>query len=102
MTHYLVCSFTASVLNPWCCAGDEMSSDCNGGVKRRATHAGSWYTSDGRQLRHELDQWLARADSGPGAPGPARAIISPHAGYRYCGACGAHAFKQVRQRFDVN
>jgi MEMO1 family protein len=25
---------------------------------RRASHAGSWYTSDGRQLSRQLDQWL--------------------------------------------
>lgn len=25
----------------------------------------------------------------------ARAIIGPHAGYRYCGACAAHAYKAI-------
>nr|XP_002731317.1 PREDICTED: protein MEMO1-like [Saccoglossus kowalevskii] len=61
---------------------------------RRATHAGSWYTRSGKDLSAELDQWLQ------GAPldshySPARAIIAPHAGYAYCGKCGAHAYKQV-------
>ena len=31
---------------------------------RRASHAGSWYTADGRQLRAELDDWLRKADQG--------------------------------------
>jgi predicted class III extradiol MEMO1 family dioxygenase len=35
---------------------------------RRATHAGSWYTSDGRQLRAELDNWLRKADQERNSP----------------------------------
>jgi AmmeMemoRadiSam system protein B len=58
---------------------------------RKASHAGSWYVSDGRQLRAELDHWLRAVETGP-AP---RAIIVPHAGYRYSGACAAHAYRQV-------
>lgn len=60
---------------------------------RQATHAGSWYTSDGRQLRAELDGWLNAV--GGASRGPARAIIGPHAGYRYCGACAAYAYRQI-------
>ena len=59
---------------------------------RRATHAGSWYTSNGNTLNAELENWLQRA--GP-IEKPARAIIGPHAGYRYCGACAAHAYNQI-------
>lgn len=61
-------------------------------VVRRATHAGSWYTSNGNELSRELGNWLQRA--GP-CEQPARAIIGPHAGYRYCGACAAHAYSQI-------
>ena len=53
-------------------------------TSRRATHAGSWYTNHGQELSRELENWLVRA--GP-CDNPARAIIAPHAGYRYCGAC---------------
>ena len=53
-------------------------------TSRRATHAGSWYTNHGQELSRELKNWLVRA--GP-CDNPARAIIAPHAGYRYCGAC---------------
>ncbi|KAJ3609910.1 hypothetical protein NHX12_022004 [Muraenolepis orangiensis] len=61
-------------------------------VCREASHAGSWYSSSGSQLNAQLDSWLSQAQS---TIGPARAIIAPHAGYTYCGACAAHAYKQV-------
>lgn len=66
---------------------------------REASHAGSWYTSNGTQLARQLDSWLAAVpeDALPGAdhlpiPG-SRAIISPHAGYAYSGPAAAWAFK---------
>ena len=49
-----------------------------------------------RELRRELDTWLSNA--GPSTAGPARAIIAPHAGYTYCGACAAFAYKEVDPR----
>ncbi|CAL1272667.1 unnamed protein product [Larinioides sclopetarius] len=60
---------------------------------RRATHAGSWYVSSAKDLSNQLENWLNVA----GEPNhcPARAIIAPHAGYQYCGACAAYAYKQV-------
>lgn len=59
---------------------------------RRATHSGSWYSDSGAELTRQLDQWLGQADL---THGPARAIIAPHAGYQYCGACGGHAYRQI-------
>ena len=41
-------------------------------VVRRATHSGSWYTSNGHELSRELDHWLQKA--GP-LEKPVRAII---------------------------
>ena len=38
---------------------------------------------------------LADPESGPVPPGGARAIIGPHAGYRYCGANAAYAYRQI-------
>lgn len=72
---------------------------------RRATHAGSWYVADPGSLGRELDDWLARArhedghaahSHGQQAHAHARAIIGPHAGYRYCGACGGHAYARIQ------
>lgn len=59
---------------------------------RRATHAGSWYSEDANQLNHELTTWLNQAKY---THGPAKAIISPHAGYSFCGATAAYAFKHI-------
>ncbi|KAJ8683118.1 hypothetical protein QAD02_018910 [Eretmocerus hayati] len=59
---------------------------------RRATHSGSWYTDNGFDLNKQLEGWLNAADL---THGPARAIISPHAGYSYCGACAAFAYRQI-------
>jgi AmmeMemoRadiSam system protein B len=58
---------------------------------RHASHAGSWYSKDPATLSGQLDGWLetARAEQGAGnggggaAEGPVRAVIAPHAGYRY-------------------
>ena len=47
----------------------------------------------GSQLNQQLNQWLSEASGS--SHGPARAIISPHAGYSYCGSCAAHAYKQI-------
>lgn len=59
---------------------------------RKATHSGSWYTDSARELHSQLDFWLSSAEA---SHCPARAVIAPHAGYAYCGSCGAHAYRQV-------
>ncbi|TMW48852.1 hypothetical protein DOY81_006046 [Sarcophaga bullata] len=59
---------------------------------RKASHAGSWYTDSATELSRQLDNWLGAATL---SHGPARAIIAPHAGYTYCGACAAFAYRQV-------
>lgn len=65
-------------------------------VERRATHAGSWYSKDPNELNRELDGWLTIANGdASNSHRPARAIIAPHAGYRYCGACAAYAYAQI-------
>ncbi|KAH7730789.1 UPF0103/Mediator of ErbB2-driven cell motility (Memo-related) [Aphelenchoides avenae] len=60
---------------------------------RQATHAGSWYSDNAKELDRQLSDWLEKA--GPLHNGPARAIIAPHAGYTYCGDTAAFAFKQI-------
>ncbi|KAL9952452.1 hypothetical protein ACROYT_G039711 [Oculina patagonica] len=59
---------------------------------RRASHAGTWYPSSARELNSKLEGWLSKAHP---SCRPAKAIIAPHAGYQYCGSCGAHAYKQI-------
>lgn len=60
---------------------------------RKAIHAGSWYLSSNSALASQLDGWLSSAEGT--VHSPARAVIAPHAGYSYCGACAAFAYKQV-------
>lgn len=45
-----------------------------GGPVRKASHAGSWYTDNPRELGKQLDTWLNQVNVNHG---PARAIISP-------------------------
>ncbi|KAI7690622.1 Protein MEMO1 [Sarcoptes scabiei] len=61
-------------------------------LHRRAIHAGSWYSSSASELDEQLSDWLQKVDQNHF---PAKAIISPHAGYQYCGACAAFAYKQI-------
>ncbi|KAK9452467.1 memo-like protein-domain-containing protein [Dipodascopsis uninucleata] len=65
---------------------------------RRATHAGSWYLSDGEELNEQLSGFLANVpiasfEHGPVPIPDARIIIAPHAGYSYSGATSAWAYK---------
>ncbi|CAH8445011.1 unnamed protein product [Schistosoma intercalatum] len=64
-------------------------------VVRRASHAGSWYSSDRIKLNNQLQKWLSEVTVDRQ---PARAIISPHAGYDYSGPCAAFAYKQIDPR----
>ncbi|KNC82451.1 hypothetical protein SARC_05266 [Sphaeroforma arctica JP610] len=59
---------------------------------RRATHAGSWYSKDARELNSQLSAWL---DAVAEHHTPARIIIAPHAGYTYCGDTAAYAYAQI-------
>lgn len=59
---------------------------------RRAQHAGTWYPSDPSELRSLFDEMFGRATS---TSLPVKAIISPHAGYKYSGTTAAWAFKSL-------
>lgn len=62
-------------------------------IVREQSHAGSWYEDDPHVLNSQLTNWLEKAKDPK--HGPARVIISPHAGYYYCGATAAHAYKEI-------
>ncbi|KAF8591887.1 UPF0103-domain-containing protein [Ramaria rubella] len=67
---------------------------------RRATHAGSWYSSNPTKLDSELSNWLSSVNPtpedhfDPPLKG-CKAIIAPHAGYAYSGASAAWAYKSI-------
>lgn len=60
---------------------------------RAATHAGSWYSNSASVLSSQLESWLDTV--GIPTHSPAKAIISPHAGYRYSGPTAAYAYRQI-------
>uniref|UniRef100_A0A1I7UQF3 Protein MEMO1 n=1 Tax=Caenorhabditis tropicalis TaxID=1561998 RepID=A0A1I7UQF3_9PELO len=70
----------------------QMSLNGFGEHTRAASHAGSWYNGNQRDLDRQLTKWLDNAGE---RFGTARALISPHAGYSYCGETAAYAFKQI-------
>ncbi|PFH35024.1 Memo family protein [Besnoitia besnoiti] len=59
---------------------------------RRAAHAGSWYSSDPKQLSDLFSSCLTRVQK---TEENAVALICPHAGYAYCAATAAAAWRQV-------
>ncbi|GAA6007113.1 hypothetical protein JCM10207_001512 [Rhodosporidiobolus poonsookiae] len=69
---------------------------------RNASHAGSWYTDDGKKLGDQLSSWLAATDN-PKQGEPlkvapvkgCKAIIGPHAGYSYSGPAAAFAYRCI-------
>ncbi|CAM9525268.1 unnamed protein product [Chrysoparadoxa australica] len=64
------------------------------GYIRRASHAGSWYSSEPAELGSQLQGWLdnARGRSAGSSATVARAVIAPHAGYSYSGETAAYAY----------
>ncbi|KAF5312608.1 hypothetical protein D9619_003218 [Psilocybe cf. subviscida] len=66
-------------------------------TSRAASHAGSWYTSDGKTLNSELDGFLAKVVDTvvPYPVAGCKAIIAPHAGYSYSGPATAWAYKAI-------
>eukprot|EP00761_Pharyngomonas_kirbyi_P008077 gb/GECH01008088.1/.p1 GENE.gb/GECH01008088.1/~~gb/GECH01008088.1/.p1 ORF type:complete len:297 (+),score=101.69 gb/GECH01008088.1/:1-891(+) len=63
-------------------------------IVREASHAGSWYSGDGKKLNSQLKQWISEA-SKQEQINSVRAVIGPHAGYRFCGPTAGHAYTYV-------
>ena len=60
---------------------------------RKPAVAGSFYPRDARQLRADVERYLAQAS--PDGP-PPKAVIAPHAGYEFSGPIAASAYARVR------
>ena len=65
---------------------------------KNSTVAGSWYPGEPTLLAAYLDKLLEKAASEPLPAGsaPVRALLLPHAGYKYSGATAAAGIKQVQ------
>ncbi|RME52368.1 MAG: AmmeMemoRadiSam system protein B, partial [Deltaproteobacteria bacterium] len=64
---------------------------------RQPVLAGTWYPGDPGNLAHEVESLYAEAARfhASGLPGTPRALIVPHAGYRYSGRTAAVAFQYL-------
>ncbi|XP_063933852.1 protein MEMO1 homolog isoform X2 [Zophobas morio] len=74
-------------------------------VERKATHAGSWYSADAKKLERELSKWFNNVNLSSSKDSSydylnlqliPKAIIAPHAGYKYCGQTAAFAYKAMQ------
>ena len=64
---------------------------------RNSVLAGTWYPGSKDVLKKEIDGYLFRAKAGS-LEGELKAIIVPHAGYRYSGQVAAHAYRLLQQK----
>ncbi|CCD23957.1 Mho1p NDAI_0C02970 [Naumovozyma dairenensis CBS 421] len=62
-------------------------------LSRPATHAGSWYSRNAAELSSQLQTYLN--NSKKPIVKNSRIIISPHAGYRYCGSTMAYSYASL-------
>jgi len=69
---------------------------------RQATHAdGLWYPDTPAKLAEVVDNYLAKVKDEP-VQGKIIGLISPHAGYRFCGQVMAHSYNQIKGKsFDT-
>lgn len=71
----------------------------NSGIRiRPAALAGSWYPEDRAWAISEMRQLYRLARSAPTLESKARALVLPHAGWRYSGAAVAAAMRTLRPR----
>jgi AmmeMemoRadiSam system protein B len=52
---------------------------------RRAMHAGSWYEKSPEKLNQEITDYLNKAEETLPKEAKLKALIGPHAGFRYSG-----------------
>lgn len=64
---------------------------------RPATKSGSWYESHAKTLSTQLGAWkeACEVEDGVAPSGTVRAIITPHAGYRYSGATASYCYNSL-------
>ena len=60
--------------------------------------AGQFYSDDNHTLQRDIAQLLSHCDATRPAP---KALIVPHAGYRYCGALAAKAYASLRKAAGI-
>ncbi len=67
---------------------------------RTAAVAGSWYPGDKVSLQADIEKYLANVNK-VGLNGTIKALIVPHAGYRFSGQVAGTAFRQLREDYET-
>jgi hypothetical protein len=83
-----------------CALGGSLEAGSPEAGVRPSVLAGTWYPGDAHELERMVLGYLREA-SPPEVQGDVRAVIVPHAGYRYSGAVAAHAYK-ILQGMDIS
>jgi len=73
-----------------------------GKLIREAFHAGSWYTNNRAQLNQEIVENLEKAEVSLPTGKKLKALIGPHAGFRYSGPNAAWAYKNIIKPQDYD
>ena len=73
-----------------------MNSQTGKKLIREAFHAGSWYSNNRAQLAEELKVNLEKAETQLPSDKKLKALIGPHAGFRFSGPNAAWAYKNVK------
>jgi len=66
---------------------------------RRAVQAGRFYPADPTQLQTDVRRYLEQADP-PDSESPPKAVVVPHAGYRFSGPVAAAGYRQLDELRD--
>ncbi len=61
-------------------------------------HAGSWYEKSPEKLNQEVTEYLGRAEETVPKGAKLKAIIGPHAGFRFSGPNAAWGYKNLVSR----
>lgn len=68
---------------------------------RKSAIAGSWYPSDPKVLKADIERFFSNV-ADQDINGNIIGLVVPHAGYVYSGQIAAHAYKQIRgEKFDA-
>lgn len=85
----LIRAALCSVLFPALAGADPLEE----GMTREPILAGTWYPADAKELRGDIDAYLAEGSAGSTPP---CAILVPHAGYQYSGPTAGLGFARIR------
>ncbi|MBD3265776.1 AmmeMemoRadiSam system protein B, partial [bacterium] len=63
---------------------------------RESVLAGTWYSASKSKLQGDIDRYLSNIPEEKQDAYPVRALIAPHAGYRWSGQTAAYAYKTLQ------